>query len=171
LYRMSLTSSSVKRPGLKIAPCNIPSAHVAIMRLMRAQRSKISSCINYTCLQCPKSHRRFSKEPMTWFPNTFPAGDKANTQQKKPIPAKFEDSYLSLAQSLDKKIYLVIDALDECDDIKESHFLETLQDMPTNPNYPEVRFHVILCSHPEEMWWTALQVNRSSKWKSIMGQT
>ena len=44
---------------------------------------------------------------------------KGGSQQKKSVATSFEDVYPSLATLLDKNIYLIIDALDECTDRKE----------------------------------------------------
>ena len=78
-----------------------------------------------------------------------PAEAKGGSQQKKLAAFGFEDAYPSLARLLTKKIYLIIDALDECTDRKDSHFLRMLQDMLSLPNYPDFRFHIIICSRPE----------------------
>ena len=74
---------------------------------------------------------------------------KGDSQQKKSVATSFEDVYPSLATLLDKNIYLVIDALDECTDRKESRFLKTLQDMLSLPDPPGFRFHIFICSRPE----------------------
>ena len=74
---------------------------------------------------------------------------KGGSQQKKSVATSFEDVYPSLATLLDKNIYLIIDALDECTDRKESRFLKTLQDMLSLPDFPGFRFHIIICSRPE----------------------
>ena len=74
---------------------------------------------------------------------------KGSSQQKKPKAFGFEDAYPSLALLLKKKIYLIIDALDECTDRKESRFLRMLQDMLSLPDYPDFRLHIIICSRPE----------------------
>lgn len=74
---------------------------------------------------------------------------KEGSQQKKSVASSFKDVYPSLATLLNKNIYLIIDALDECTDRKESGFLETLQDMLSLPDVPGFRFHIIICSRPE----------------------
>ena len=74
---------------------------------------------------------------------------KGGSQQKKSVATSFEDVYPSLATLLDKNIYLIIDALDECTDRKESRFLKTLQDMLSLPDPPGFRFHIFICSRPE----------------------
>ena len=78
-----------------------------------------------------------------------PAEATGGSQQKKLAAFGFEDAYPSLARLLKKKIYLIIDALDECTDRKDSRFLRTLQDMLCLPDYPDFRLHIIICSRPE----------------------
>ena len=74
---------------------------------------------------------------------------KEGSQQKKSVATSFKDVYPSLATLLNKNIYLIIDALDECTDRKELRFLETLQDMLSLPDVPGFQFHIIICSRPE----------------------
>ncbi|KAL9034560.1 MAG: hypothetical protein Q9214_006992, partial [Letrouitia sp. 1 TL-2023] len=74
---------------------------------------------------------------------------KSNSQQKKTTNTTFEDVYPSLAKLFEKKIYLIIDALDECTDRKDSRFLKMLQNMLFSPEYPDFCFHVLICSRPE----------------------
>ena len=78
-----------------------------------------------------------------------PAEATGGSQQKKRAASGFEDTYPSLARLLKKKIYLIIDALDECTDRKDSRFLRMLQDMLCLSDYPDFRFHIIICSRPE----------------------
>ena len=77
------------------------------------------------------------------------AEPKGGSQQKKAAAFGFEDAYPSMAELLQKKIYLIIDALDECTDRKESRFLSMLQDMLSRPDHPDFRLHFIICSRPE----------------------
>ena len=78
-----------------------------------------------------------------------PAETTGGSQQKKTAAFGFEDAYPSLARLLKKKIYLIIDALDECSDRKDSRFLRMLQDMLCLSAYPEFGLHIIICSRPE----------------------
>ena len=77
------------------------------------------------------------------------SSEAKGSQQKKSAATKFEDAYPSLAQLLEKKIYLVIDALDECTDRKDSRFLTMLQNMLSLPDYPDFHLHIMVCSRPE----------------------
>lgn len=54
-----------------------------------------------------------------------------------------------MARLLDKKIYLVIDALDECADRKDTRFLKALKEMLSSPEISSFEFHVLICSRPE----------------------
>ena len=74
-----------------------------------------------------------------------PADAKAGSKEKN----SFEDTYTALACLSKQKIYLLIDALDECTDRKGQRFLKMLRNMLYPSNYPEFRFHVIICSRPE----------------------
>lgn len=78
-----------------------------------------------------------------------PAEATGGSQQKKLAAFRFEDAYPSMARLLKKDIYLIIDALDECTDRKESRLLRMLQDMLCLSDYPDFRLHIIICSRPE----------------------
>ena len=75
------------------------------------------------------------------------ADSKPGPQQKKSEKLTgFEDAYSSLAKLLDKKIFLVIDALDECTDRKNEGILKTLQDTLSASKLP---LKIMVCSRPE----------------------
>lgn len=75
------------------------------------------------------------------------ADSKPGSQQKKSEKAtEFEDAYPGLAKILGKKIFLVIDALDECTDRKDDKILKTLQETLLASELP---LKIIICSRPE----------------------
>ena len=75
------------------------------------------------------------------------ADSKPGSQQKKSEKATgFEDAYPILAKILDKKIFLVIDALDECTDRKDAGLLKTLQETLSASEFP---LKIMVCSRPE----------------------
>ncbi len=72
---------------------------------------------------------------------------KPGSQQKKSEKSiGFEDAYPSLAKTLGKKIFLVIDALDECTDRKDAGILKTLQETLSESELP---LKIMVCSRPE----------------------
>jgi len=75
-------------------------------------------------------------------PSDVPGGAK----DKKAVAAGFQETYVSLAHISKKKIYLVIDALDECTDRQESGLLKMLQSMLSSLDVPEFRLKLIICS-------------------------
>ena len=75
------------------------------------------------------------------------ADSKPGSQQKKSEKATgFEDAYASLAKIFGKKIFLVIDALDECTDRKDAGILKTLQETLSASELP---LKIMVCSRPE----------------------
>lgn len=68
---------------------------------------------------------------------------------KKSATTTFAATYSSLVKVLEKRIYLVIDALDECKDRQPSKFLHSLQDLTTPSEAPESSLSIMLCSRPE----------------------
>lgn len=64
--------------------------------------------------------------------------------------AGFEEAYRSLGSLLDRDIYLVIDALDECIDRQRAHLLRTLKTTLTSPKFTDQHLKIILCSRPED---------------------
>ncbi|KAF6236351.1 hypothetical protein HO173_005442 [Letharia columbiana] len=75
------------------------------------------------------------------------ADSKPGSQQKKSEKAVgFEDAYPSLAKILGKKIFLVIDALDECTDRRDTGILKTLQETLSASELP---LKIVVCSRPE----------------------
>ena len=75
--------------------------------------------------------------------------DTPSTDKKKSAAAGFEETYIPLANVAEKKIFLVIDALDECADRQESNIIKTLQSMLAFPNVPELHLKIIICSRRE----------------------
>lgn len=72
---------------------------------------------------------------------------KPSSQQKKSEKATgFEEAYPSLAKVLGQKVFLVIDALDECADREEGRFLKTLQETLSASELP---LKIMVCSRPE----------------------
>lgn len=59
----------------------------------------------------------------------------------------FEDAYTRMAEILKKKIFLVVDALDECSDRKETEFIQRLCAM-TERN--DLKIKILLTSRPEK---------------------
>ena len=77
-------------------------------------------------------------------------GDVAGAaKDKKFAPAGFEETYSSLIHLSGKKIYLVLDALDECDDRQESHLLKAIQASLSADEFPNNCVKVIICSRPK----------------------
>ena len=75
------------------------------------------------------------------------ASSQPGSQQKKSEKTSgFEDAYSSLAKALDKKILLVIDALDECVDRQDAGILKTLQNTLLASDLP---LKILICSRPE----------------------
>lgn len=75
------------------------------------------------------------------------ADSKPGSQQKKSDKVTgFEEAYTSLAKILGKKVYLIIDALDECTDRKEAGILKTLQETLSTSELP---LGIMVCSRPE----------------------
>lgn len=75
------------------------------------------------------------------------AESKPGPQQKKSEKLTgFEGAYPSLAKILGKKIFLVIDALDECTDRKDEEFLKTLKETLKASELP---LKIMVCSRPE----------------------
>ena len=74
--------------------------------------------------------------------------DKSSSQQKKSEKATtgFEESYSGLARILGQKIFLVIDALDECTDREADGILKTLQDTQSASELP---LKIMVYSRPE----------------------
>ena len=72
---------------------------------------------------------------------------KPGSQQKKSEKSiGFENAYPSLAKTLGKNIFLVIDALDECTDRKDAGILKTLQETLSESELP---LKIMVCSRPE----------------------
>ena len=72
---------------------------------------------------------------------------KPNSQQKKPEKTTgFEEVYPSLAKLLGQKIFLVIDALDECTDREDAGILNTFQETLSGS---ELQLKIMICSRPE----------------------
>lgn len=72
---------------------------------------------------------------------------KQSSQQKKPEKATgFEDAYPSLAKLLGQKIFLVIDALDECTNREDAGILKTFQETLSASELP---LKIMVCSRPE----------------------
>lgn len=72
---------------------------------------------------------------------------KPGSQQKKSEKATgFEDAYPGLAKILGKRIFLVIDALDECTDRKDAGILKTLEETLSASELP---LKIMVCSRPE----------------------
>ena len=68
------------------------------------------------------------------------------TQRKPEKTTEFEEAYPRLGKILGKKIFLVIDALDECTDRKDSGLLKTLLKTLADSELP---LKVLICSRPE----------------------
>jgi hypothetical protein len=66
-------------------------------------------------------------------------------QKKSDKSITFEDAYTGLARTLARKVFLVIDALDEIGDRKDSHFLGALQKML---EVPDVQLKILIGSRP-----------------------
>lgn len=82
-----------------------------------------------------------------FLPKKDSAGSQPGSQQKKSEKTTgFEDAYSSLAKTLDKKIFLIIDALDECVDRKDAGILRTLQNTLLASDLP---LKILICSRPE----------------------
>ena len=72
---------------------------------------------------------------------------KPSSQPKKSEKATgFEEAYSSLAGILDQKVFLVIDALDECRDREDAGILKTLQETQSTSELP---LKIMVCSRPE----------------------
>ena len=71
------------------------------------------------------------------------------TGSKKTDTATFKETYKELIRATEKRIHLVIDALDECKDRQSSKFLKDLKDLIATSEGPEYRLNVLLCSRPE----------------------
>ena len=72
---------------------------------------------------------------------------RTGSQQKKAEKTiGFEDAYPSLAKILNKKVFLVIDAMDECADRTESQFLKNFQAMLRDS---DLHLQVMVCSRPK----------------------
>ena len=75
-----------------------------------------------------------------------PADSKPTSQQKKSEKTTgFEDAYPGLAKVLGQKIFLVVDALDECTDRKDAGILKTFQETLSS----EFPLKIMICSRPE----------------------
>ena len=75
------------------------------------------------------------------------ADSKSASQQKKSEKAiGFEDAYPSLAKLLGQKIFLVVDALDECTDRKDAGILKTFQQTLSASELP---LKIMICSRLE----------------------
>ena len=75
------------------------------------------------------------------------ADSKPTSQQKKSEKATgFEDAYPKLANLLGQKIFLVVDALDECTDRKDAGILKTFQETLLVSELP---LKIMVCSRPE----------------------
>jgi hypothetical protein len=84
------------------------------------------------------------------------AGPQKSTQEDVRLP--FDDAYAKVASELKKKIFLVIDALDECTDRVPKEFIQTILKM-ADKSGPLVR--IMLTSRPEND--IRDQLNNSSK--------
>ena len=62
----------------------------------------------------------------------------------------FEESYRLLSNLLERKVYLVLDALDECSDRKSAHLLRSLKKMLNVAKPADQKLKIIICSRPEE---------------------
>ena len=72
---------------------------------------------------------------------------KPTSQQKKSEKATgFEEAYPKLAKLLGQKIFLVVDALDECTDRKDAGILKTFQETLLASELP---LKIMVCSRPE----------------------
>jgi hypothetical protein len=66
-------------------------------------------------------------------------------QKKSDKSITFDDAYTALARTLNRKVYLVIDALDEITNRKDSHFLQTIRKMV---EVPDVQLKILIGSRP-----------------------
>ena len=71
---------------------------------------------------------------------------KSTTQSRSDKAIGFDEAYSSLAEVLEKRVLLVIDAVDECTDRKESQLLKVLQKML---HTPDAHVKILLCSRPD----------------------
>lgn len=73
---------------------------------------------------------------------------KAGTRPQKSLEntLTFTKAYPSLAQIFNKKVFLIIDSLDECTDRVESQLLKTLQGMLSDSKVP---LKIMICNHPK----------------------
>ena len=74
------------------------------------------------------------------------AKSSGSQQKKSEKSVGFEEAYRSLAQLLSKKVFLVIDALDECSDRRESQILKSFREM-LSPSDDRVK--IVIGSRPE----------------------
>ena len=68
---------------------------------------------------------------------------------KKTATIEFDDTYMNLIEVLEKRIFLVVDALDECEDRQSSNFLQAFKGMTDSSEEPEAQIKILLCSRPE----------------------